>query len=80
VGRDRHAFERLEGLVESQRRIVCAGKRHRHLILHELSNADEPQGKEYLIPAELIVKASTGPTPLDQAARRISPPSPRAFG
>jgi hypothetical protein len=31
--------------------------------LHELSNADEPQGKEYLIPAELIVKASTGPAP-----------------
>jgi len=31
--------------------------------LHELSTADEPQGKEYLIPAELIVKASTGPAP-----------------
>jgi LacI family transcriptional regulator len=31
--------------------------------LHELSTADEPQGKEYLIPAELIVKASTGPVP-----------------
>jgi LacI family transcriptional regulator len=29
--------------------------------LHELSTADEPQGKEYLIPAELVVKASTGP-------------------
>jgi DNA-binding LacI/PurR family transcriptional regulator len=31
--------------------------------LHELSTADEPQGKEYLIPAELVVKASTGPVP-----------------
>ena len=31
--------------------------------LHELSTADEPQGKEYLIPAELIVKASTGFAP-----------------
>ena len=31
--------------------------------LHELATADEPQGKEYLIPAELIVKASTGPAP-----------------
>jgi LacI family transcriptional regulator len=29
--------------------------------LHELSTTDAPQGKEYLIPAELIVKASTGP-------------------
>jgi len=28
-----------------------------------LSTADEPQGKEYLIPAELIVKASTGFAP-----------------
>lgn len=29
--------------------------------LHELSTAGEPQGKEYTIPAELVVKASTGP-------------------
>jgi len=29
--------------------------------LHELSTADEPQGKEYMIPAELVIKASTGP-------------------
>jgi len=29
--------------------------------LHELSSADEPQGKEYSIPAELIVRESTGP-------------------
>jgi DNA-binding LacI/PurR family transcriptional regulator len=29
--------------------------------LHELSTAEEPQGKEYTIPAELVVKASTGP-------------------
>jgi LacI family transcriptional regulator len=31
--------------------------------LHELSTADEPQGREYSIPAELVVKASTGPVP-----------------
>ncbi|MBZ5668714.1 MAG: LacI family transcriptional regulator [Acidobacteriia bacterium] len=31
--------------------------------LHELSTADEHMGKEYSIPAELIVKASTGPVP-----------------
>ena len=31
--------------------------------LHELSTADEPQGKEFTIPAELVVKASTGPAP-----------------
>ena len=30
---------------------------------HELSSAEEPHGKEYLIPAELIVKASPGPVP-----------------
>jgi DNA-binding LacI/PurR family transcriptional regulator len=35
--------------------------------LHELSTAGEPQGKEYTIPAELVVKASTGPA--------LSPPS-----
>jgi LacI family transcriptional regulator len=29
--------------------------------LHELATAEEPQGKEYTIPAELVVKASTGP-------------------
>ncbi|HMD96602.1 MAG TPA: LacI family DNA-binding transcriptional regulator [Terriglobia bacterium] len=29
--------------------------------LHELSSADKPQGREYPIPAELIVRASTGP-------------------
>jgi len=48
------AFERLEGLVEPQRRIVCAGKRHRHLILHELKDLHgsqflgEPQGRDTL--------------------------------
>lgn len=31
--------------------------------LHELSTADEPQGREYLIPADLIVKASTACAP-----------------
>jgi LacI family transcriptional regulator len=31
--------------------------------LHELSTAENPQGREYLIPAELVVKASTGPVP-----------------
>jgi len=36
--------------------------------LHELSNADEPQGKEYTIPAELVIKASTGPA-RSQASR-----------
>ena len=29
--------------------------------LHELSTAEEPQGKEYTIPTELVVKASSGP-------------------
>jgi LacI family transcriptional regulator len=31
--------------------------------LHELCTADEPHGKEYLIPADLIVRASTGHAP-----------------
>ncbi len=31
--------------------------------LHELSTADDPQGREYVIPAELIVKASTARVP-----------------
>ncbi len=31
--------------------------------LHELSTAEDAQGKEYTIPAELVVKASTGPAP-----------------
>ncbi len=31
--------------------------------LHDLSTADEPQGREYLVPAELVVRASTGIAP-----------------
>jgi mannose-1-phosphate guanylyltransferase len=48
------AFERLEGLVEPQRRFICAGKRHRHLILHQLKGLagsqflGEPQGRDTL--------------------------------
>lgn len=33
--------------------------------LHELSCSTNPQGKEYLIPAELTVRDSTGPAPHD---------------
>jgi len=32
--------------------------------LHELSRSADPQGKEYQIPAELIVGDSSGPAPL----------------
>ncbi len=35
--------------------------------LHELSGSENPQGKEYLIPAELIVRDSSGPPPSDAA-------------
>jgi LacI family transcriptional regulator len=35
--------------------------------LHELSTAEEPQGKEYSIPAKLIVKASTTCVPSQQS-------------
>ena len=48
------AFERLEGLVEPQRRFICAGKRHRDLILHDLKGLPgsqflgEPQGRDTL--------------------------------
>lgn len=31
--------------------------------LHELSSGDDHMGKEYVIPAELVVNASTGPVP-----------------
>lgn len=34
--------------------------------LHELSNAAEPQGKEYPIPAELILRDSSGQVPEDK--------------
>lgn len=41
--------------------------------LHALSSADEPQGKEYLIPAELVVNASTGP--VSSRSDRAEPPA-----
>ncbi len=47
----RLAFERLEGLVEPQRRFICAGERHRDLILHDLPTSQflgEPQGRDTL--------------------------------
>jgi LacI family transcriptional regulator len=42
--------------------------------LHELSTADEPQGKEYLIPAELIIKASTASAPFGSSREENLPP------
>jgi mannose-1-phosphate guanylyltransferase len=50
----RLAFERLEGLVEPQRRFVCAAQRHRELIFHQLKGLaesqflGEPQGRDTL--------------------------------
>ncbi len=44
--------------------------------LHELATADEPQGKEYLVAADLVVKASTGRAPSRTvAAEDLSPHS-----
>jgi mannose-1-phosphate guanylyltransferase len=48
------AFKRLEGLVEPHRRLICAGKRHHDLILHQLKGLagsqflGEPQGRDTL--------------------------------
>ena len=36
--------------------------------LHELSCAPNPQGREYQIPAELILGDSSGPAPSEQAS------------
>ncbi|MGD0221519.1 MAG: LacI family DNA-binding transcriptional regulator [Terriglobia bacterium] len=45
--------------------------------LHELSTADEPQGKEYLVAAELVVKASTGRAPPGSCAEEDLGPRAR---
>jgi len=48
------AFERLEGLVGPERRFVCAGKRHRQIILQQLNGLaesqflGEPEGRDTL--------------------------------
>jgi DNA-binding LacI/PurR family transcriptional regulator len=34
--------------------------------LHELSSSAHPQGKEYQIPAELILRDSSGPAPSEK--------------
>jgi DNA-binding LacI/PurR family transcriptional regulator len=34
--------------------------------LHELSCSASPQGREYLIPAELILRESSGPAPVEK--------------
>jgi DNA-binding LacI/PurR family transcriptional regulator len=36
--------------------------------LHEMSCSADPKGKEYRIPAELILGDSSGPAPLEQAS------------